>query len=271
MEFSVSMCVYEKDNPNHFRTAVNSILQQTLPPTEVVLVVDGPVTDELNEVILDFENRRLFRVIRLPVNQGHGKARRVGIENCNYGLVALMDADDISVPERFEKQIACFEQHPELSVVGGLIEEFVGNMSNSVGKRIVPEQDNEIQKYLKKRCPMNQVTVMLKKSDVEKAGGYLEWYCDEDYYLWIRMYLENMTFYNLQETLVKVRIENDMYQRRGGWKYFQSEAKLQKYMLKQKIILPVRYLYNVMIRLCVQVLMPNRMRGMIFRKFARTK
>lgn len=269
MPFSVSICVYGKDNPAYFQDAVNSILDQTVKPSEVVLVVDGPVPQELDSVITYFELSPIFNIIRLPQNMGHGVARRTGLDNCKYDLVALMDADDLSVPNRFELQLQEFEKNPNLDIVGGNITEFVDNPENIVGKRLVPKSDSQIKAYLKKRCPMNQVTVMFKKASVQKVGGYIDWYCDEDYYLWNRMFLANMTFANVYDILVNVRVGKDMYQRRGSWKYFKSEAKLQWFMLKNKIISLPLYIYNVVIRFCLQVLMPNWLRGFIFQKFAR--
>ena len=116
---------------------------------------------------------------------------------------------------------------------------------------------------------MNQMTVMFKKSSVDKVGGYIDWFCEEDYYLWLRMAMNNMKFKNLPETLVNVRVGEEMYMRRGGLKYFTSEAKLQGFMLKNKIIGFPRYIINVSQRLVLQVLMPNKMRGWVFKKFAR--
>lgn len=84
-------------------------------------------------------------------------------------MIALMDADDLSVPDRFEKQLAVFVQNPSLSIVGGNIQEFIGTPDKCVGKRIVPEKDSDIKIYMKKRCPMNQVTVMFRKADVEEV------------------------------------------------------------------------------------------------------
>lgn len=267
--FSVSMCVYGKDNPEWFQIAVESILQQSVKPSEVVLVVDGPVPEELDRIISAYERMDIFKVIRLEKNMGHGVARRIGLENCSHELVALMDADDISTPQRFEKQLAEFARKPDVSVIGGIISEFIDEDTASVGCRVVPENHEEICTYLKVRCPMNQVTVMFRKSDVLKAGGYLDWYCNEDYYLWIRMYLEGMRFSNIPEVLVNVRINEEMYQRRGGWKYFSSEAKLQNYMLTKRVIDPAIYFMNIMKRLIIQVLLPNRMRSWVFRNFAR--
>ena len=268
-KFSVSMCVYGKDNPQWFETAVDSILNQSVKPDEVVLVVDGPVPEALDEIISKYEKMDFFRIIRFAENQGHGNARRAGLEACENELVALMDADDISLPQRFEKQLSCFAEDPELSIVGGNIAEFIETPENVVGYRIVEETDVQIKEYMKKRCPFNQMTVMFKKNDVQAVGGYIDWYCDEDYYLWIRMHLAGYKFANVGEVLVNVRVGKEMYQRRGGWKYFKSEAKLQGFMLKNKVIGLPTYCINVSKRLIVQVLLPNRLRGWVFQKFAR--
>ena len=271
IKFSVSMCVYGKDNPLWFETAVESVINQTVRASEIVLVVDGPVPDELDSIIKKYEAMPEFKVIRFKENQGHGNARRAGLKAATYELVALMDADDICIPERFEKQLEIFANDPTVDIVGGNISEFIGDPENIVAKREVPSDDAQIKEYMKKRCPMNQMTVMFKKSSVEQVGGYLDWYCDEDYYLWIRMAIANMRFANMPDTLVYVRVGEQMYQRRGGRKYFRSEAKLQKYMLKHKIIGFGTYTVNVTKRFIVQRLLPNKIRGWVFKKFARKK
>lgn len=271
IKFSVSMCVYGGDNAEWFKTSVESVLNQTLVPNEIVLVVDGPVPDDLNAVILKLEENDTFKVIRLETNQGHGIARKTGLDNCTNELVAIMDADDICTRTRFEKQIEAFYDYPDSDIVGGMITEFIDTPDNVVGKRIVPLEDSEIKEYMQRRCPMNLVTVMFKKSSIEKAGGFIDWYCEEDYYLWLRMALANMKFKNVDDVLVNVRVGKEMYQRRGGVKYFKSEAKLQKYMLDNNIISFPRYLINVTERLILQVLMPNKMRSFIFQKIARSK
>jgi glycosyltransferase involved in cell wall biosynthesis len=271
LKFSVSMCVYKNDNHVHFKEALESVFNQTLKPDEVVLVIDGPIPNPTDEVINNYENETSLKVIRLPENVGHGNARRIGLENCSNELIALMDADDISVTDRFEKQVKCFEENENISIIGGNIKEFINSVNNIVGIRNVPQNDNEIKHYMKKRCPFNQMTVMFKLSEVNKAGGYRDWYHNEDYYLWLRMYQSGATFMNLKDALVLVRVGNEMYGRRGGWKYFISEAKLQIYMFNHGITNVVTLLKNILIRFILQVLMPNKLRGLIFRKFARQK
>lgn len=264
------MSVYKNDNITDFVDAIMSIYNQSFRPDEIILVIDGPVSATMYDTIELLKNELgIMKVISLEQNMGHAIARQTALEAANNNLCAVMDADDLSVPNRFEKQLKAFEEHPDVSVVGGLINEFINTTNNVVGTRIVPEKDVEIKNYLKSRCPMNLVTVMLKKSDVMNVGGYQDWYCEEDYYLWIRLTLAGYKFYNIQENLVNVRVGEEMYQRRGGKRYFHSEARLQKFMLDNKLISWPKYVYNVLIRWVVQVIMPNKLRSWAFQTFAR--
>lgn len=268
--FSVCMSVYKNDKPEDFLVAVRSIYNQTIKPNDIVLVVDGPISQELRNTIICLEREiAVLNVVWLSENQGHAIARQKGLESAKNELIAIMDSDDISVPTRFEHQLKVFEKHPEVTVVGGLINEFIGDSTNIVGTRIVPKKDKQIKEYMKSRCPMNLVTVMMRKSHLQKVGGYIDWYCEEDYYLWVRLALAGYKFYNIQENLVNVRVGKDMYARRGGLRYFKSEADLQKYMWEHELISFFRYVYNVIIRFILQVVMPNSLRGWIFRTFAR--
>ncbi len=262
------MCVYGGDDAAHFKTAVDSILYGTVAPDEVVLVVDGPVPAALAEVIAGYEAMPAFRVIRFEENRGHGEARRAGLAACQNELVAIMDADDISAPDRFERELAAIEA-TGADVVGGMITEFVGEPEHIVGRRTVLCDDAGIKADLCGRCPMNLVTVMFRKSAVEAAGGFIDFYCEEDYYLWVRMTERGATFANVDADVVNVRVGAEMYRRRGGWRYFKSERALQKYMKKQGLIGFGTYTVNVAKRFVVQVLLPNRLRGWVFKKFAR--
>lgn len=270
--FSVAMCVYGGDNAENFDVAVQSILNQTVSPSEVVLVVDGPIDRTLNDVIEKYErNFLLFKVLRLQENGGLGNALRIAVDNCSYELIARMDSDDIALPNRFEEQLRIFKSNPNLDIVGADISEFIGAEDNVVGYRRLPTQDLEIKKYLKHRCPFNHMTVMYKKCAVQQAGGYIDWFWNEDYYLWIRMLEQGAHFANTGTVLVNVRVGTDMYARRGGKEYFQSEVKLQKYMLNKKIIGYGTYCSNIVKRWIVQRCLPNSVRGWVFRKLARSK
>ena len=211
-----------------------------------------------------------FKVIYLKDNQGHGNARRKGLSECSNDLVALMDSDDISLEKRFEKQLLKFAENESIDVCGGQIAEFVNSEDNIRSIRSVKLCDSDIKKDLKKRCPMNQVTVMFKKQAYNLAGGYIDWFCEEDYFLWARMAKNNCIFTNVNDVLVNVRTGLGMSARRGGWKYFKSEKKMQHYLLSNKIISYPRYLYNVLIRFFGEVVVPNFLRNKLF-SLLRTK
>ena len=244
--------------------------QQTIPPDEIVLVVDGPISESLEDTVALFSKEyTALRLVRFADNRGHAAARQAGIDNARNELVAIMDSDDIAVPNRMEMQLTFVLKHPDIGVLGGQIEEFIGETSNVIGRRIVPTGNNEIKRYLKSRCPMNLMTILCRKSAVLSVGGFLDWFCEEDYYLWIRMSIAEKRMANLETTLCHVRVGKEMYQRRGGWKYFKSERGIQRYMWQHQLISFPRYCYNVFIRFVVQVAMPNQMRGWVFRTFAR--
>ena len=269
--YTVCLSVYKNDCPKYFLAAIRSVAQQTIMPYEIILTIDGPISSELEESIVLFQKEYpSLRIIRFLDNKGHAAARQAAIEAAKTDLIAIMDSDDISISNRMELELQYLQQHPEVDIVGGQIEEFIENESNIVGTRVVPLQDGNIKKYLKKRCPMNLVTVFFKKDAIQRVGGFVDWYCEEDYYLWIRMAEAGCVFANIDKTLVFVRVGNEMYQRRGGWKYFKSEEKIQRYMFVHKLIRFHTYLYNTIIRFILQVLMPNKLRGFIFQKFART-
>lgn len=265
------MSLYIKEDPDNFRAAIYSMINQTFPPDEIVLIEDGPLTEELYTVIDEIKSKKpgLLTLVVHKKNKGLGCALQHGLEVARNEIIARMDTDDIAVLDRCERQLIFMSKNLEVAIVGGQIEEFVGEVSNVVGKRIVPTTDIELKKYLKKRCPFNHMTVMFRKKDILEVGNYQEWFWNEDYYLWIRLAISNKKFANLPETLVKVRTGTDMYQRRGGIKYFISEKNIQKFMLKNNIIKYPRYLINITERLVLQVLMPNWLRGIVFRTFAR--
>ena len=270
-KYSVLMSLYKKENVDNFRTAIYSMIKQTLTPDEIVLVEDGILTEQLYNEIDKIKNNYpgLITSVVHEKNQGLGLALQHGLEVARNEIIVRMDTDDIAIPERCQLQLDYMNKHLDVSIVGGQIEEFIGDIGNVVGKRIVPITDELLKRYLKKRCPFNHMTVMFRKSDILEVGNYQEWFWNEDYYLWIRLAIANKKFANLPQILVKVRVGTDMYKRRGGIRYFKSERNIQKLMLKNNIISYPRYYINVSERLILQLLMPNCLRGIVFRFFAR--
>lgn len=207
----------------------------------------------------------IFNVIYLPENRGLGNALNLAIHNASYELIARMDSDDISLPNRFEEQIKLFMENNNLDVVGGYISEFIGTEDNIIGCREVKTNDVSIKKNMKKRCPMNHVSVIFKRSAVLSSGGYIDFPYNEDYYLWIRMMQHNYIFENLPNVVVNVRAGFDMANRRGGNTYYKSEKQIQKYMFKNHIISFPRYIINTFIRFIVEIVMTKRLRSTFFR------
>lgn len=272
-KYSFLMTVYKNTNLENLKQSIDSMLNQTTAAEQIIIVFDGPVPEKVSEYIYELKNKNeeLWTVVELKENKGQGLAARAGMAQCRNDLVARMDDDDIMIPTRIEKQIAYMQEHPQIDVLGGNIAEFIDDISNIVGKRILPSKNQDILRYQKSRCPMNQVTTIMKKYKVDSAGGYQHWHFNEDSYLWARMTLAGCEFANLQETLCYVRVGEDMYRRRGGYKYYKSERDLFKFMYKNKIINWLEYQEAKLIRFIVQVLMPNSIRQWFFKTFAREK
>lgn len=219
MEYSVLMTVYGKDNPEYFRRALLSMVKQTKKPDEIILVKDGPVTQEIQEVI-DSINKKypdMIVALQLEKNMGLGLALNEGIKICKNELIARMDADDISLPTRCEKQVLAFERNPKLDIVGCPVIEFIDEPNNKVGKRNVPLDNEAIHKYARKRDPFNHPTVMYRKSKVEAVGCYGDLRKNQDTDLWIKMLAKGAVCANLPEYLLRFRFDEGTYKKRKNW------------------------------------------------------
>ena len=272
--FSVCTSIYKNDKPEFFREALDSMLvNQSVKPAEIVLVQDGPVPSELSALLSEYETKYpvVMHVIRLEKNGGLGNALKLGVENAKYDMCARMDSDDICLPDRFEMQLAYLEAHPECDIVGGQMTEFIDSPDNIVGRREVPLTNEEIYEFMKSRCALNHVTVMFRKESVLKVGNYQDWFWNEDYYLWVRMMMNKCVFANIPDVAVNVRSGADQYARRGGKKYFDSEIGIKKLMLKNGMISRKEYIINYVERFIIQLMLPNSVRGWVFRTFARSK
>lgn len=272
MKFSVLTSVYKNDAPGPFRDALDSTINQTCPPDEIVLVRDGQVPAELQAVIDEYISRypEIFTYIPFEENGGLGNALRTGLERARNELVARMDSDDLNVPNRFELQLKYFEEHPETDIMGGNISEFFGSPEQIVQYRVVYKNHDEIAKDLRNRSPFNHVTVMFRREAVLKAGNYESFYLFEDWYLWARMYLAGCKFANINDVLCNVRIV-DMSARRGGMKYYKSCKRLLKFMKKNKIIGFFKYMKIKTVRFIGYVLLPNKLRAFMYKKMLRKK
>ncbi len=220
--YSVLMSVYGKEKAEYLSQAMESMLAQTVRPSDFVLVCDGPLTPELDAVIVDYEKREpeLLQVVRLQENRGLGNALNVGLEYCKHDLIARMDSDDISMPNRCEVQTALFAENPELSVSSATVQEFQNTVDEAVGCRKLPLTHREICTFSKKRSPFNHPAVMFRKAAVKAVGGYRSCYpYFEDYDLWVRMLQAGYMGRNVDEPLLYMRADKSLYHRRRGFRY----------------------------------------------------
>lgn len=203
LQFSVLLSLYYKESPTALYQSLVSIFKQTLLPDEIVLVKDGPLTNELENVLEEFLCKfSILKIVSLSQNQGLGRALNEGLKYCTYDLIARMDTDDVAKPDRFEKQLIVFERNSNIDVCSAWIDEFESDISNIISTRKVPERHWEIFHFAQSRCPVNHPVVMFKKSAIVAVGGYKHFPLFEDYYLWVRLLMNGANFYNIQESLL---------------------------------------------------------------------
>lgn len=279
MDYSVLMSVYFKENPIFLAAAIESILNQTVKTNDFVIVCDGPLNEELDRVIDDYCQRYpvLFNIVRLEKNIGLAKALNAGIEKCRNEIIARMDSDDISVPDRMEKELTII-QETNADIVGSTVQEFSGNMVSveeimenplSIGTlRVLPQDNDEIVAFAKKRSPFNHPTVMYKKSIVERCGKYEDYPYFEDYNLWATMLRSGAIGHNIREVLVYMRAGAGMYKRRGGMSYVKYIATFKKHLKDTGFINTKQYIIGVTGHAIIGI-MPNRMRRFLYSKFLR--
>ncbi|ENX61607.1 MULTISPECIES: glycosyltransferase [Acinetobacter] len=271
--FSVLISIYYKENSEHFNMCMESIWdKQILKPTEVILVEDGPLTPELNCVISEWKDKLgpILRTKKLTENVGTGRAKNIGLQECTFDIVCIVDTDDICVPERFEKQIDFLVRHPDVSIVGGQIFEFIDSIKNPTGMRKVPLSHDELKSYAIKQSPFNNMTIAYRKLAVLSVGGYQHHLWMEDYNLFLRLIAKGYEIRNLPDVLVYARIDNGMHARRKGLEYIKSEKKLLDLKKELKLQDPIHANIVFLLR-SVFRLLPSTMLGKIYNNFLRKK
>ena len=241
------MPFYKGDNPSHFSLAIESLHNQTHRANEVVVIQDGPVTQELTDVIESWKQKmpEINHVV-LTENQGLSNALNAGINAAKHEWLARMDADDVCKPDRFEKQLTLIDADSELAILGSWITEFDEEMKQEIAVRRLPETHAEILRYAQWRCPFNHMTVMYKKSVLDKLGCYKNYGAvGDDYELWARFLVNGYKSANVQESLVDARTGADFFgKRRRGWKYFKNEVKEINDLYRLKLIGPMHYAFH---------------------------
>ena len=271
LKFSVLLSVYSKEKRKNLELSLKSIYDdQILKPDEIVLVEDGPLTEELYAEINHQLDRLkgILKIVKLEKNSGLGNALKEGVLHCTYEWIARMDTDDIAYPNRFEKQIRFLEKNKDIDVLGSYMSEFSTSITEILFTKDAPTVN--LEEYMKYRDPVNHPSVVFRKKKVLEAGNYKEIFLNEDTYLWVRMIAKGAKFANIPEPLVYFRINNDTYRRRGGWKYVKAEWKIQKELLRFGITNKFEFTKNVILKTSVR-LMPNFVRKFIYIKFLRKR
>lgn len=263
------MSVYKNEKVKYLDRAIDSILKQTVLPNEILIVKDGPLTNELDKYLKGIcKKYDIIKLLPLEKNQGLGLALRAGLNACSNELIARMDTDDIAKPDRFEKQLIYLKEHPEIALLGSCIEEFSIDENKPDSKTILPLNNEDIINFAKKRNPFRHMTVFFKKSAVIESGNYRHFLWFEDYDLWVRMMCKGFKTANLKDRLVSVRADKNMFARRGGWKYLKQDIKFQRFLLSIEFVNISQFIMNVTIRFIIR-LMPNEIRSNFYRIFLR--
>jgi len=264
------MSVYGKETPAFLRQSFDSLVAQTLPADEVVIVEDGQLGEELESVIADYKSRLPIESLRLPDNVGLGVALREGLNVCRGEYVARMDSDDICVPERFRMQMDFLERNPRVEVVSGTWAEFDEDPSRPHSMRSLPADGPELLRYAKLRNPINHVTVVFRKASVMAAGSYQPFLDFEDYHLFARMLMLGYGLYNMKEILVNVRVGNGMLARRGGYAYFKRDIRFQFFLRKIGLLTASECARNILLRAPIR-LTPSFVRALCYRLLLRIR
>lgn len=219
MNYSVLMSIYKKEKAEYFRTSLDSMLNQTVQPSEIVIVKDGELTNTLENVISEYTNNypNLFHIVPIQHNIGLGLALNEGLKVCKNELVARMDTDDISLPYRCELQLKKFSENENLDIVGTAIDEFNDDPTKPYSKRVVPIEHEAIYQFAKRRSPFNHPTVMYKKSKVLACNGYCNLPRNQDVDLFGRMLYSGCKAVNLGESLLLFRSNEGLLKRRKNW------------------------------------------------------
>lgn len=265
--FTLLLPVYAKDRPDFLRLAFESSVQgQTLRPAAAVIVQDGPVPEALAA-----ELRRLaetspipLEIVVLPENRGLTEALNAGLAACRTEVVARMDADDVSEPERFERQWALLSDGYDL--VGTGMAEFEQDPDSVSATRVPPVGAERIRAHARTHNPFNHPTMMYRVAAVERAGGYQPFGKMEDYWLGVRLIASGARVENLAEPLLRYRVGSGAFARRGGWAEARTEWRLQAELRRMGFVTTGEYLRNVVIKGAYR-LMPAWAKRILFRRF----
>lgn len=245
-KYSVLMSVYARVKPDELKLSINSMLQQTVKPDQFVIVWDGPVGDALKYTVQQFEvlYPDVFTTVQLEENHGLAYALNEGLKHCRHDLVARMDSDDYSLPERCEKQLREFERDNQLALLGGNTQHFHDDISKTDKRSYQPIGEDAIKKCLRRNSAFSHPTVMFRKSCVEACGGYdSNLRRSQDHDLFSKMVWKGYRCLNLEDILVLFRADENMMLRNRNPESCKARMIIQKMLLKRKQCSMLDYIY----------------------------
>ena len=269
-KYSVLMSLYVKEKAEYLRLSIESMLAQTIKPDEIIIVEDGPLTSELYSILdyFEAEYKGLFVRIKNSENIGLGLALNVGLKACKNEIVARMDTDDISKPDRCEKQLNAFVEDSTLDIVGAYVDEFYDSIDVIESTRVVPTEHQEIYEFAKRRSAFNHPVVMYKKSAVLGCGGYADLRRNQDVDLFGRMLFSGCKAKNIGESLLYFRSNNDLAKRRKSWQNTKSYIETIKRFWKMGYSSWFDY-FKVALAQTIMFIMPISVQQWIYKKFLR--
>lgn len=269
-KYSVLISIYKNDNPEWIQESIRSMLNQTVKPDEILILVDGAVSEDTELLLKNFEEEETIKIKYFEENRGLGLVLRDGVNMAKNELIARMDADDISTLDRCELQLEKFQENPDLDIVGGNFYEFTNYLDEKVSLKKYPTMFEDIKKFAKKRNPFAHPSVMFRRSSVIKCGNYRDVHLCEDYDLWSRMIQSNCKCENIDRPILNMRVNEKFYGRRGGFSYMKKIIKFKCTLLQRDFYSTFDFLYSVLASVFVSVI-PNNLRKKVYLKYLRDK
>ena len=227
MQFSVLISISSETRADDLSRCLQSLLDQTLVSSQIVLVQDGPIKKDVQQCINSYRKSLPIHEFLCPKNRGLGPALRDGLLQCTCDIVARADSDDWSTPVRFSTQTNFLKNNPSISVVGGWMKEYYQDSGTPTGVlRKTPTNSTAAARIATRRNPLNHPTVMFRKSDVLNSGNYESCLLFEDYLLWAKMLQLRYKITSIPQVLVETEIDSTYFSRRGGIKYLKNELNL---------------------------------------------
>ena len=266
---SIVLNIWDGDNFVSLRRSLNSISQQKLKPEEVIVVIDGAISSELEAVVSQFAKQDDFRVqlIRIPTAKGLWNGRNQGIAASRNEFIALHDADDVMHPERLSVQIRQILAN-EIDILGSPVFEFDSISGEIIGLRKFDTDSDFLKKMLWQNV-INNSSVMLRKSAVDSVGGLRNVYLAEDYDLYLRLLRAGKKIFITKEVLPAFSVDDKTSKRRGGVKFFSTELSLHQTVKSFNYFGSLRLFLRLFLRLIFR-LSPNFVRD-FHRKFFQLK